>query len=106
MRRQYEKGKNSPGFCPDRQVVPGLTTEIMSEEQTAYGVEHAPAHLHHVLHDFLYRCFGDGHVDGADGDHEVETRDDIPGILNELVEVSEMVSRLGVCVVEVVGEMT
>ena len=78
----------------------------MSEEQPAYGVEDAPAHLHHVLHDFLDGCVGDGHVYRADGDHEVETGDDISGVLDELVEICEVVAGLGVCVVEVVGEMT
>lgn len=100
------KGESSPGFGPDRQVVPCLTTEVMSEEQPTYGVEHAPAHLHHILHDLLDGCVGNGHVYGTDGDHEVEARDDISGVLHELVQIREMVPGLGVCVVEIVGEMT
>lgn len=91
-----------PGVVPDGQVVPRLTTEVMPEKEAAYGVEDASAHFHHVLHDFLYGCVWDGHVDRADGDHEVETGDDVPGVLDEFVEICEVVSGLGVCVVEVV----
>lgn len=52
-----------PGFDANREVIPCLTTEIMSEEQAADGVQDAPAHFHHVLHDFPDGCVGNGHVD-------------------------------------------
>lgn len=63
----------------------------------------AAAHLHHVLHDFLDGCILNGHVDGPNGDHEVQTGDYVAGILHKLVEVGQMV--YGVIVAEVYGEI-
>lgn len=76
------------------QVVSGLTTKIVAKEETANGMLDTSAHLHHVLHNLLDRGILDAHVDGADGDHEVETRDNVAGILDELVEIGEVVGRV------------
>lgn len=84
-------------------MVTGLASEVVAQEQAADGVLDAAAHLHHVLHDLLDGGVLDGHVDGADGDHEVQARDDVAGILDKLVQVGEVV--YGVVFAEVDGEV-
>jgi hypothetical protein len=86
-----------------REAVACLTREVVSQEKAANGVLHSATHLHHVLHNLLDRRILDRHVDGADRDHKVQAGDDVPGILNELVEVGEVVD--GVVLAEVDGEM-
>jgi hypothetical protein len=41
------------------------------KEETTDGMEDTARHFHHVLHDFLYWCIRNGHVNGANCDHEV-----------------------------------
>jgi hypothetical protein len=60
-------------------------------------------HLHHILHDLFDRRILNCHVDGADGGHKIEARDDVSCILDELVQIGEVV--YGVVVTEVDGEM-
>lgn len=60
-------------------------------------------HLHHVLHNLLDGRILNSHVDGPDGDHEVQAGDDISGILDEFVEIGEVI--YGVVLAEVDGEM-
>jgi hypothetical protein len=84
-------------------VVTRLAGEIVAQKQTADGVLDSATHLHHVLHDLLDGRILNGHVDGADGAHEVQARNDIPGILDELVQVGEVV--YGVVLAEVDGQM-
>ena len=81
-----------PRICADGEVVSSLAGEVVPEKKTAYWIEYASAHFHHVLHDFPDWGVGDGHVYGADGDHEVETGDDVAGVLDELIEICEVVS--------------
>lgn len=58
---------------PDGEVVARLAREVVPQKEAARGVLHAAGHLHHVFHDLLDGGVGDRHVNGADGDHEVET---------------------------------
>lgn len=85
------------------QMVARLPGEIVSQEQAANGVLYAAAHLHHVLHDLLDGRILNGHVHGADSNHEVEAGDNIAGILHKLVQVGEVVH--GVVFAEIDGEM-
>jgi hypothetical protein len=77
------------------QIVSGLTAEVVAEEETTDRVLNTSAHLHHVLHNLFDGSILNAHVDGSDGDHEVQTRDNVAGILNKLVEVGEVVGRMG-----------
>jgi hypothetical protein len=86
-----------------RKAVAGLTGKVVPQKQTTNRVLDSATHLHHVLHDLLDRRILNGHVDSADSDHEVQAGNDISGILDELVEVSEVV--YGVILAEVDGEM-
>ena len=86
-----------------RKAVASLAGQIVAQEEAADGVLDAATHLHHVLHDLLDGRILNGHVDGADGDHEVQARDDVAGILDEFVEVGEVVD--GVVLAQVDGEM-
>ena len=97
--RSYQVFENIPCVVSNRQMVPCLPAEIVPEEKSSNGVEYAARHLEHVLHDLLYGRVGDGHVDGADGDHEVESGHDVAGILYKFVEVREVVPVLDVRVV-------
>lgn len=89
------------GVVSDGEVVAGHAAEVVAEEEAAGRVLYAAGHLHHVLHDFLDGAAGDGHVDCADGDHEVEARDDVAGVLDEFVQVGEVVLAGLVGVVQV-----
>ena len=71
----------------------------MTEEQSSDRVEYSPRHLQHVFHDLLHRCVGDGHVDGSDSNHEIETGDNVSGVLYKFVEVGKVMPTLGVCVI-------
>lgn len=84
-------------------VVACLAGEVVTQEQATDGVLNSATHFHHVLHDLLHRGVLNGHVDGADGDHEVQARDDVAGILDELVQVSQVVH--GVVLAQVDGQM-
>ena len=97
--RSYQVFENIPCVVSNGQMVPCLPAEIVPEEKSSNGVEYAARHLEHVLHDLLYRGVGNGHVNGPNGDHEVESGHDVPGILYKFVEVREVVSVLDVCVV-------
>lgn len=68
-------------------MVASLASEVVTEEQATDGMLHAAAHLHHILHDLLDGRILNGHINCADGDHEVQTRDNIACILNEFVQV-------------------
>lgn len=52
----------------------------MPKEQPPRRVLHTPAHLQHILHDLLDGRVRYRHVDGANGDHQVETGDDVSGV--------------------------
>jgi hypothetical protein len=86
-----------------RQAVPCLAGQIVAQEQATDGVLHSATHLHHVFHDLLDRRVLNGHVHSADGAHEVQAGNDIPGILDELVQVGEVVH--GVVLTEVDGKV-
>jgi hypothetical protein len=92
-----------PVAVAGREVVTRLAGQIVAQEQAADGVLDAATHLHHVLHDLLDGRILNGHVDGADGAHEVQAGDDIAGILDELVQVGKVVD--GVVLAQVHGEM-
>jgi len=85
------------------QTVACLAGKIVPQKQAADRVLHAATHLHHVLHDLLHRRILNGHVDGADSAHEVQAGNDIPGILDQLVQVGEVVD--GVILAKVDGEV-
>lgn len=55
----------------------------------------APAHLHHVLHDFLDWRILDRHVHGADSDHQVKAGNNIASILNKFVQVCQVIDGMG-----------
>ena len=80
-------------------MIPRLTAEIVAEEEPPDRMQHAARHFQHVLHDFLDWRVRDGHVHGSNGDHEVQSGDDVAGILYKFIEVGEVVSVLDVCVV-------
>jgi len=84
-------------------AVASLAGQIVAQEEAADGVLDAATHLHHVFHNLFDGGILNGHVDGADGDHEVQARDDVAGILDEFVEVGEVVD--GVVLAQVDGEM-
>jgi hypothetical protein len=75
-------------------MVACLTSKIVTQKQAPDGVLNSATHLHHVLHDFLYRRILNGHVDGADGAHEIQTGNDVPGVLDELIQVGKVVDRV------------
>lgn len=52
----------------------------MPQEQPPGRMLHTPAHLEHILHDLLDGRIGHRHVDGADGDHEVQAGYDVSGV--------------------------
>lgn len=62
-------------------------------------------HLHHIAHDLLYRGIGHFHVDASNGDHEVETGDDVSCVLNQLVEIGQVVSPALMGLLEVSGDV-
>lgn len=66
-----------PIAIPDRKVISRQPAQIVSQEQPTRRMLYPSCHLHHILHDLLHGRIGDRHVDGADGDHEVKTRDDV-----------------------------
>jgi hypothetical protein len=96
---------HAPGVVADGQAAARLAGEVVAEEQPADGVEHAARHLHHVLHDLLDGRVRLRHVHGADGDHEVQAREDVPRVLHELVQVREVVLAGLVRLAEVVGQV-
>lgn len=67
----------SPIAIPDRKVIPRQPAQIMPQEQPTRRMLYSSRHLHHILHDLLDGRIGDRHIDGADGDHEVETGNDV-----------------------------
>jgi len=71
-----------------------LTAEVVAEEETTDRVLDTSAHLHHVLHNLFDGSILNTHVDGSDGNHEVQAGDDVAGILDELVEVGKVVGRV------------
>jgi hypothetical protein len=74
-----------PLAIASRKVVARLAGKIVPQEQAANGMLDSATHLHHILHNLLdWRIFN-GHVHGADGAHEIQARNDISGILHELV---------------------
>jgi hypothetical protein len=75
-------------------MVACLASEVVAQKQAPDGVLDSATHLHHVLHDFLDGRILNGHVDGADGAHEIEAGNDVPGILDELIEVGQVVDRV------------
>jgi len=77
-----------------REAVACLASEVVSQKQAADGMLNPATHLHHVLHDFLDWRILNGHIDGAHGDHEVQARNNVAGILDELVKVGEVVHRV------------
>ena len=84
-----------------RQVIARHAREVVAQKEATRRVLHAATHLHHVLHDLLDRRIGHGHVDAADGDHEVEARHDVAAVLHELVQVREVVLAGHVRVIQV-----
>jgi len=64
--------------------------EVVPEKEAAGWVLDSPAHLHHINEDLAGRGLLGLDVDGADGDEEVETRDDVAGVLDKLVEVAQL----------------
>ena len=87
-----------PWIIAHRQVVSGLSAQVVSQEETSYRMEYSSRHLHHVLHDLLYRRVWDRHVYRADSYHKIQSGDDVAGILYKFVEVGEVVAALGMCV--------
>lgn len=77
----------------------------MSKEETSCRVLHAPRHFHHVLHDLFDWCTWDRHVNGPNGNHEIEPGDNVPCVLDELVEVREMMAILRVRLIEIISKM-
>lgn len=94
------------GVISDGEVVSRHAAEVVPQEETAGRVLDSARHLHHVLHDFLYWRTGNRHVDGADGDHEVQTRDNVAGVLDQLVQVGEVVLPGRVSVIEIRREVS
>lgn len=80
-------------------MVSRLSAEVVPEEESPNRVQHAARHLQHVLHDLLHGGVRDRHVYRPNGDHEIQSGDDIASVLYKLVKVGEVVSVLDVRVV-------
>ena len=104
--RSYQAFENIPCVVSNRQMVPCLPAEIVPEEKPPDRIEHTTGHFQHILHHFLHLGVGDRHVHGTDGDHEVETGDDVSGILDELVQFWQVMSAGCVSFIKVVGQVS
>jgi len=87
-----------------REVIPGLATEIIPQEQSTNGMLHTTTHFHHVLHDLLDGSIFDCHVYSAHGDHEIQTGYYVSRILHEFIEVGQVVDGVGVS--QVLGQVS
>lgn len=96
---------HAPVVVSDREMVPRLPRKIMPQEKTSSRMLHTSRHLHHILHDLLNRRIRDTHIDRANGDHKIKTRDDVSSVLDEFVEISEVVLPGSMRIIKIVRDM-
>ena len=61
--------------------------QVRAEEQAVDGLLHAFGHLHEILQDVLRRALLGLDVHASHGDEQVQAREDVPGVLHELVHL-------------------
>jgi hypothetical protein len=77
----------------------------MSKKEPSSGMLNAPRHFHHILHNLLHRSSWYGHVDSANGNHEIESGHDIACILNKFVQIRKVVAILRMRLIKIVGKV-
>ena len=65
--------------------VPGALKEVIPQKQSPQGMLDSSAHFHQVPKDVLPAVLVGLDVDGAHSDEEVESRNNVASILNQLV---------------------
>lgn len=75
-----------------REHVSRALKQIVAEEKTPERMLDAPAHLHQIPEDVPPRVLVGLDVDQAHGDEEIHPGHDVPGVLDQLVEVGHLPS--------------
>mmetsp|Transcript_36906 Transcript_36906/g.83210 ORF Transcript_36906/g.83210 Transcript_36906/m.83210 type:complete len:268 (+) Transcript_36906:1411-2214(+) len=76
------------------QLVSRTLQEVVPQEQPAHRMLDAPTHLHEVLENVPRRRLLGSDVNAANSDQEEQSRDDVPGVLDELVQLHHPPSSL------------
>ena len=71
-------------------MVPSLAHQVVSRKHAAQRILNTSQHFLHVLHDLFNRRVFHPHIYRPDSYHQVETRYDVPSILDEFVEIGEV----------------
>jgi hypothetical protein len=75
-------------------LILGHFGQVSTEEKTTSRVLNTTAHLNQILQHVLCRSLLGLDVDRSDSDNQVQTGQDVAGVLNQLVELAESLSML------------